>query len=197
MAKRKGGGNATIPAAALLAGGLLLVVCVTTWPVWVTICLALLIASAGFLLCVLRFMNLVVGPSESRTPAGTRSVAWLSSLTPSEFEHAVAQRMGEVGFRNVQVVGGRGDHGVDVRALDTYNRVVIVQCKLFRTGTVPPSTVRELHGSRPLHGADWAMLVTTARLTRQSRETAAALGIEVIDIDVIDEWFNGNHIAWN
>src|SRR5690606_19621974 len=58
------------------------------------------------------------------------------ALSPGEFEQRVALLLQDLGWQNVQLVGGSGDGGVDIRAAHDGFKYV-VQCKRYK-GLVEP-----------------------------------------------------------
>jgi hypothetical protein len=104
----------------------------------------------------------------------------LNALTPLEFECYVAAWFRAWGYR-VEHVGGRGDGGVDVRVWRG-GRAGIVQCKRYGSAhPVGPAVIRELVGTRTLHGLDYAWLATTGRVTAGARQLALAERIGLVD----------------
>ena len=120
--------------------------------------------------------------------SNAQTVADLISLSPVQFERLVADRMQDRGYRDIKRVGGPGDHGVDIFALNEHGARVVVQCKKYDTAKVGPAAVRELGGALVMHSADKAVLVTTSALTEQAAETARRLGITVIDRSTVLTW---------
>lgn len=111
------------------------------------------------------------------------------NMTPDDFEEAVAERMRLDGW-DAEVMGGSGDGGIDVKAINRDGQTAIVQCKYYGpNSTVTPAQVRELAGSWAISGANIASMVTTGYLSSQARDEARSAGIEVIDGDNIRSWF--------
>jgi restriction endonuclease len=104
----------------------------------------------------------------------------LDALTPREFERYVAGWFHAQGYR-VELVGGSGDGGVDVRVWRG-GRCGIVQCKRYGPAQpVGPAIIRELVGARTLAGLDHAWLATTGRVTAGARRLALAERIRLVD----------------
>lgn len=88
----------------------------------------------------------------------------LRSLSPQEFEGWCAARLRQQGYQ-VTVVGGRGDHGVDLIAERDGGRMV-VQCKRWYGGrSVGESEIRDLAGAMQHEQASSGMVVTTEQFT--------------------------------
>src|SRR5215213_1741075 len=64
-----------------------------------------------------------------------RTLGDLLTLSPTAFEHAVADLLRALGYRDVRRVGGSGDQGVDVACRDAAGKRVIVQCKRYGPAT--------------------------------------------------------------
>jgi HJR/Mrr/RecB family endonuclease len=106
----------------------------------------------------------------------------LSSVSPEEFERAVARVLAGAGWADVSVTGQAGDNGCDVRATDTRGRTVVVQCKRRAPGSdVGSQVVQLVIGAVVIHDADRAMVVTTAGYTAAARRLAAEHGVELVD----------------
>ncbi|TQN33079.1 restriction system protein [Haloactinospora alba] len=69
----------------------------------------------------------------------------IDTMSGTRFEHRVADLMRHTGYRNVAVVGQRGDGGVDIRAETPDGRPCAVQCKRLRK-PVPPNEIRAFQG---------------------------------------------------
>ena len=120
--------------------------------------------------------------------------AQLWSLAPVCFEELCAELLRIDGYRDVSVIGGRGDDGIDVLAElreSADPAIVYVQCKAWR-GEVGVEVVREFRQAlnrrdqrgRPGHGR----LMTTGHFSREAIEEARQGGTP---LDLID----GNRIC--
>ena len=120
----------------------------------------------------------------------TASIESTNGLTGPQFEQWVAMLMRRTGFTQVQVCGGAGDLGADVIAVTPTGCRVVVQCKCYDPGrTVGSPDVQKLAGTaRAIHGADVAVIVTTARFTRSAQTTADQLGIVLVDRRQLAWW---------
>ncbi len=113
------------------------------------------------------------------------------SMEAREFEHAVAFLCERDGCRDVQVVGGRGDLGADVKATLPDGRRLVVQCKRYApTRKVGSQDVQKFGGTcYAEHQADVAVLVTTAcGFTRDAAQYATRQGIGQYDADRLAGW---------
>lgn len=101
---------------------------------------------------------------------------WLEKLDPRRFEGLVAQLCEQLGWRDVRVVGGSGDGGIDITAarpgLGQHVEPIAVQVKRYNH-PVGPRVVRELIGTVATGRFVKGLLVTTSDFTPQAREEAA------------------------
>jgi restriction system protein len=106
----------------------------------------------------------------------------LLTLTPLQFEEAVADLLARSSYRRVRLCGGSGDLGADIVCLDRRGREVIVQCKRHAPGiAVGSGVVQRFLGSVTHHGAAYGILVTTSRFTAPAVALAAEHRIELLD----------------
>ena len=105
----------------------------------------------------------------------------LLALSPDRFELLIAKLFEAYGHR-ATVMGGNGDHGVDVLVLTGEGEKWIVQCKRY-SGSVGEPVVRDLFGTMLHEAAQKAYLITTGGLTRQAVDWAAGKPIVLYDGD--------------
>ncbi len=109
----------------------------------------------------------------------------LQNLSGIDFERAVAELLGRMGFQT-EMTKSSGDGGIDIIA--SLNRPLVggrylVQCKRLAPGSlVGAPIVREFYGALTAdRTAVKGILITTSGFTNQAREFAAGLPIELID----------------
>jgi restriction system protein len=112
----------------------------------------------------------------------------LLSLTPIGFEHAVAMFLREEGWHDVKMVGGPGDLGADLLAVDPQGRLVVVQVKQYAAGSVGSPVVQALIGSMTIHGGDRGLLVTTGYFTRPAIDLAHSHHVDLVDQGKLVTW---------
>lgn len=118
----------------------------------------------------------------------------LAAMSPAEFEEACAQLLVRDGFTGVRRVGGAGDLGADVRAVDGDGDLVILQCKRYRA-RVTSGHVQQFNGTaRPHHGADVAIMIGLAGFTEPAATFARQHRITVLGRDEIKKWAHGTHL---
>jgi restriction endonuclease Mrr len=111
------------------------------------------------------------------------SLHYLLDLSPSGFERAVAEILATNGYLNVEILGGAGDLGADLRCADSYGQSVVVQCKQYAVGRKVTSQEMQLFigMGRLEHRADRLLYVTTAEYTKAAMALAAKHGVELFD----------------
>jgi restriction system protein len=120
-------------------------------------------------------------PGGATDPAG---------LDPTGFEEYVAALCERDGCRDVQRVGGAGDLGADILAVTPTGRRMLVQCKRYAPSRrVGSPEVQRVGGTYAVvHGADLAVVVTTAAYTEAAVEYARMAGIRLVDGAELAEW---------
>lgn len=88
-----------------------------------------------------------------------------------EYEHYVAARMEEAGYRNVRVTKASGDFGADIIAYYPSGEKLCVQCK-FHAKPVGISAVQEVIGARGFYGCHFAKVVSTSGFTPAAEKLA-------------------------
>jgi restriction system protein len=122
--------------------------------------------------------------------ARAAEIASYHQMTSRQFEHAVAYLCQRDGCTDVQVVGGAGDLGADVKALAPDGRRIVVQCKRYAgTRKVGSPDMQRFGGTcYTVHGAHVAVLVTTSTFTRQAVEYGTRHGIRCYDNEALSGW---------
>ena len=128
-------------------------------------------------------------------------LAQLDNLTHRQFEHAVRDLMHRDGCTNAVQVGGRGDLGADVKAVDPFGRRWVIQCKHRKNGergsAVGTPDLQVLNGTgRPVHNADVVVLVTNGRITQPGRDFAGQQRLHLVDRTLLGEWAAGSRPLW-
>ena len=108
----------------------------------------------------------------------------LLMMSPAEFEGAVAELFRALGYRNVTHIGGSGDLGVDLTAIDPNGLQVIVQCKRYGPGNkVGSPAVQSLMGAVVNHEAAHGFFVTTSEFTEPAKRLAQTSRVPISLID--------------
>jgi hypothetical protein len=129
--------------------------------------------------------NLALGEPITRVPPvlNTQDLDEIYALTPREFEWFVRDILTDLGYRNLSVVGGAGDLGVDIVGQDPIGRSCVVQCKRY----LPKNRVGSLTVQHFLvmknyhHKVERGLIVTTSGFTQPAIEVARANDIELVD----------------
>jgi len=103
-------------------------------------------------------------------------------MKPDEFEEHVAWIITNSTPYSAKRGGGSGDGGVDIEVFKGHRKVGVIQCKRYKPSkSLPPSFIRELATVRAMADVETAYLVTNAKFSKQSQETAKTLGVRLID----------------
>jgi hypothetical protein len=123
----------------------------------------------------------------SRLRSVVRGARWqplkleeLQTMTPSEFEECVAQRIFDRQGYHVVNVRDTKDGGVDILVTDEHGRQAIVQCKRYRANVGEP-ILRDLYGTMIHAGAAHAYLITTAGFSSSARRWAEGKPMTLVD----------------
>ena len=122
-----------------------------------------------------------------------RHVLPFHSMNDKQFEHALASLRRESGCRRVEVTGGAGDRGVDVKATTPDGRRLVLQAKRYHINhRVGDREMQQLAGGlNTWHQFDIPVIVATSSFTRPARETAARNGIRLVDNRALAVWSSG------
>lgn len=119
------------------------------------------------------------------------SVKPLDKLSPTEFEREIAWLFNVMTPTKALVVGGAGDGGVDIELHKDGKVVGIVQCKKYDPARVlQPDHIRAFYAAKVQREISRAYLVTTARVSKQSRREAEKLGIQIMAGDELNEHYH-------
>src|SRR5574341_1328569 len=112
-----------------------------------------------------------------------RHIQNLLSLSPGDFEEAVADLFRELGYRSVKRTGKAGDLAADIQCRDEAGRRVVIQCKRYALGrNVSSPDLQAFIGMATVHHkAEQAVFVTTAGFTQAARDLARHHGIVLYD----------------
>lgn len=97
----------------------------------------------------------------------------------AEFEHYVAERLKEKGFKNVGVTKASGDFGADIIA-ECENKKVCFQCKFYHS-PVGISAVQEVIGAKKHYKCDYACVITNSTLTDAAKQLALENDVDIIE----------------
>ncbi len=105
----------------------------------------------------------------------------LRSLSPADFEELVAETYRAQGHQ-VEVVGGTGDHGIDLIVRSHRGEIWLVQCKRYH-GKIGEPIVRDFYGALRASDANGGALITTGTITDSARLWAEGKPIHLYDGD--------------
>jgi restriction system protein len=117
------------------------------------------------------------------TSARDAQLGQILDLSPRDFEEFTRRLLSDHGFRDLRLVGGSGDLGVDIVGRDQAGRSVAVQCKRYSpTQRIGSPAIQTFIGMQKIHhGADLGIFVTTSDYTPDAHKLAAQHGIWLVD----------------
>ena len=96
----------------------------------------------------------------------------LKAMNPKEFEYTTAEILRRLGYKDVKVIGGSGDLGVDILAVKDGKKVA-VQCKKYITKKVTSPEIQLFIGMMVTeYKADYGIYVTTSYYTKDAYHLA-------------------------
>ncbi|MER6475923.1 restriction endonuclease [Streptomyces filamentosus] len=125
----------------------------------------------------------------------------IDALHHRQFEDAVRDLMRRDGCARADRVGGAGDNGADVKAMDPFGRLWVIQCKHRRAGAdgaaVGTPDLHVLNGTgRPVHHGDVVVLVTNGRFTANAVDFARSQRLHLVDRHLLAAWAAGSTPLW-
>ncbi|WNM31834.1 restriction endonuclease [Streptomyces sp. Li-HN-5-11] len=166
---------------------------------WVLVVAAVLAALAGVGWVQLRRQR--ARWEEVRARGLRYGLPQLDALHHAQFEHAVRELMRRDGCSDAVRVGGSGDLGADVMAMDPFGRRWVIQCKHRRNGdrgsAVGTPDLQVLNGTaRPVHHANVAVIVTNGRVSKPALAFAKQQRLHVVDRRLLGTWTAGSQPLW-
>ncbi|MGC9527326.1 MAG: restriction endonuclease [Limnospira sp.] len=107
----------------------------------------------------------------------------LQSLPPDRFERLCQRILRESGFIKVEVIGRKGDGGIDgigVLKISLLSFQVFFQCKRY-VGSVGPSEIRDFRGAM-VGRTDKGLFLTTGTFTHAAKQEATRDGAPALDL---------------
>ncbi len=114
-------------------------------------------------------------------------------LSPYDFEKLTGTLLRAWGYQNVQRVGGSGDLGADLTAINEQGELVVVQCKRYAPGkSIGSPDIQKFIGMMNVHhGASRGIFVTTSTFTQPAIDLAKQHSIMLIDGDDLTQLVQG------
>ncbi|KQV14286.1 MULTISPECIES: restriction endonuclease [unclassified Kitasatospora] len=185
----------------LALGGSILVVLAVTWLahhlLLLLTLLALALAVTG---AVIRRRQLADRRAFEAHAAQLRHIGPFLTMSPKDFEHALAVLCRRDGCTKVTVVGGAGDLAADVLATTPNGRRILIQAKRYGPRTfVGSQDVQKVNGTyRDVHRCDLAVVVTTSTFTKAAAAFCQQVGIRAVDQRALALWAEGaGKPPWN
>ncbi len=94
-----------------------------------------------------------------------------------EFEEFTCDILKENGFKDVKKTQACGDYGVDVIACKN-NKKYAIQCKRYKS-SLGIAAIQQVYTGKDYYKADIAVVLTTSSFTRNAKNTAAKLNVQL------------------
>ncbi len=106
----------------------------------------------------------------------------LLAVSPTEFEHIVADLFAAIGFIVLSAGGGAGDLGADIVCQNPEGHRFVVQCKRYAPGNkVTSPAMQSFIGMAHRHHGAAGIYVTTSSYTKAAADLAQQHGIDLYD----------------
>lgn len=135
-----------------------------------------LLLCTGLLLMPFAF---AIALEERHKRSTANSIEEMRALSPSEFEKLVADTYRDQGHA-VEIVGGTGDHGIDIVVHSHRGETWFIQCKRYK-GKIGEPVVRDFYGALRSAEADGGAIITTGTITDSARLWAEGKPIHLYD----------------
>lgn len=113
-----------------------------------------------------------------------------SKYIGDRYEGFCQQWLKREGYSEVKIIGGRGDKGLDIIAINVKSEKVGVQCKYKESGTVTSQDIRLLDASKKFYeGIDQLMIFSNCPLSRDAIEDMMKLniiGVTLVSSEMLD-----------
>ena len=118
----------------------------------------------------------------------------IRDFSPDDFEDFVAGLFVKQGYK-ASIVGGEGDHGIDILVTNPQGERELVQCKRWDRRWIGEPVVRDFYGAF-VHdgGAVHGYIVTTSFFSEAARAWAAGKPIDLIDGKKLAEAVEANAV---
>lgn len=140
---------------------------------------ALIITAIALLVILYAFLKLF--PLwQRRHKYRTAKMHEIDHMKGGQFEQFLAVYFRDLGYKILPHRGSAGDKGADLILIAPDGRKIVVQAKRY-SGKVPFDAIQQVHTARSLYGANAAIIISNTFFTKQARETAHKLNIELWD----------------
>lgn len=113
---------------------------------------------------------------------------WLNSMSPIEFEGAIAQLFLDLGHETARLTPTSSDYGADVIVDESSNAAIVVQCKLW-SKPCGVEGVQQVASARAHYKAPRAILVAPQGFTANALNLASSTGVEMWDGGRLEDEF--------
>lgn len=109
----------------------------------------------------------------------------IDNMEGHDFEYFCARLLKDIGYTDVSVTSGSGDHGIDVFATKDKQKYAI-QCKRFNK-SVPNKAVQEAYTGAAYYGGRIPVVMTNSNFTPQAINEANQIGVILWDRRTVDK----------
>lgn len=110
------------------------------------------------------------------------TLEYIDTLTGLEFEEYMKDLLIKLNYKNVLKTSSSGDFGIDITAIDINARKVAIQCKRYKNN-VSVDTIQKTFAGSKYYKCERKIVVTTSNFTKQAKEMALVLEVEIWDRD--------------
>ncbi|WP_331730861.1 restriction endonuclease (plasmid) [Kitasatospora sp. NBC_00070] len=177
----------------VIGGGILAVLAITWLFHHLLLLLTLLAIALAVIGTVIRRRQLADRRAFEAHVAQLRHIGPFLSMSPKDFEHALAVLCRRDGCTKVTVVGGSGDLAADVLSTTPAGQRILIQAKRYEPRTfVGSQDVQKVNGTyRDVHRCDLAVVVTTSTFTKAAAAFCRKVGIRTVDQRALALWAAG------
>jgi len=113
-----------------------------------------------------------------------------SKYIGDKYEMFCKKWLEQQGYTEVKIIGGRGDKGLDILAINFQSKIVGIQCKYKKSGTINSQDIRLLNGSKEYYeNVEELMIFSNCPLSRDAVVDMAKfkiVGITLIGNDLFN-----------
>lgn len=135
---------------------------------------------AALLFGMIAVLSYFFGRKQAALVDEQQSLESLCEVSWKEFEWLVGEVFRRQGYRTEESLGGGADGGIDL-ILRRDGQTTLVQCKRWKSKPVGVPIIRETFGILTAEGVYRAMVITTSKFTKESKDFARGKPIDLID----------------
>jgi len=137
-------------------------------------------AAAIAIFLLVRSIKAILKRRAARMRYRYSGIGMIDKMTGTQFEEYLSVYFRDLGYTVHSHSGGKGDKGADRILTAPDGKRICVQAKCWNKN-VTFEAVQQVHTAKSLYNCDSAWIITNRYFTKQVKETAAQLGIELWD----------------